>query len=190
MLKCCAACPGDRPSFSTLHHVFKSLHSTANDGQYITLDVDMNNAYYLISPRNSTIEASVLTDDCVPLMMDQIEVDTVEVTSPKTHHVLPLNNGYTNPSSQVTDQHTRTASYSYSETGFLPCITEEGEDVSDEDEMVGADEEEREKRDSGNDSASSHDDSGSRKLTKESDKDDSEENLVMDGKSPATIELL
>ncbi|CAI8014354.1 hypothetical protein GBAR_LOCUS8975 [Geodia barretti] len=39
MLKCCAAFPGDRPSFSTLHHVFRSLHTTANDGQYITLNI-------------------------------------------------------------------------------------------------------------------------------------------------------
>ena len=75
-------------------------------------------------------------------------------------------------------QHSQTASYS--ETGFLPCITEEGEDVSDNDEEAVGEEGKREasKRDSGNDSTFSHE---SGKEQKDSDRDDLEESLVAPG---------
>ena len=79
----------------------------------------------------------------------------------------------------MSNQHFRTASYSYSDAGALPCIAEEGEDVTDNDEEMTGEEEEERKRDSSNDSTYSHEDNG--KLAKLSDKDDSEESLIVAG---------
>ena len=99
-----------------------------------------------------------------------------------------FSNPLSSSSSGASGQHAKSASYSYSENGFLPCITEEGEDVSDnDDETTGAEDDDVEKRDSGNDSSFSHE---SRvKLAKESDRNDSEENLALGGNT-ATTELL
>ena len=173
MLKCCAAFPGDRPSFSTLHHVFRSLHTTANDGQYITLNVDPNSPYYLASPRNSMVIEPVslsVADDCTPLMGagESIEVEIVPTipTAPER---------FAAESTEIS--HFHSASYSYSDAGGLPCITEEGEDVDNEDEEEREDEE-GEKRDSSNDSTYSHESVKFRKL---SDKEDSEESLIASG---------
>ena len=57
---------------------------------------------------------------------------------------------------------TQPPSYGYGEAGFLPCITEEKEDDDEEDE-----------KDSGNDSIYSHESRS--KLTKELDREDSED---------------
>ena len=70
-----------------------------------------------------------------------------------------------------------TGSYGYSDTAFLPCITEEGEYALDDDDKMTEEEGRGNKRDSGNDSTFSTGSSG--KMTKE---DDSEENLFMTGK--------
>lgn len=173
MLKCCAAVPNDRPSFSTLHHVFKSLHATANDSQYITLNIDRAKSYYFASPRSSAvIETHIMADDFFTETQGPVEVAIV------TQHTTTGGSGYLPPA------HSRTASYTCSETTFLPRITEEGEDVSDNDEETTGVGEKIEVRDndSGNDSTFSHE---SRKHQKDSDRDDSEENLVM----PGTVEL-
>lgn len=171
MLKCCAAFPGDRPSFSTLHHVFRSLHTTANDGQYITLNVDPNSPYYLASPRSSiAIDPVSLStaDDCTPLVGAETE-KTIEVDVISPHPSAP----------ELTEiTHFHSASYSYSDAGALPCITEEGEDVDNEDEEEREEEEGGDKRDSSNDSTYSHE---SVKFTKLSDKEDSEESLIVAG---------
>lgn len=123
----------------------------------------------------------MLSDDCVPLD-DPLEADTAELINKQQHGGIYT----TNP---LPTQHLRQgSSYSYSESGFLPCITEEGEDVSDnDDETIGGEDDDGEKRDSGNDSTFSHE--SGRKLTKESDKDDSEENLIID-ENIVTVELL
>ena len=178
MLKCCAAFPGDRPGFSTLHHVFKSLHTTSSNGQYITLEVDPHSPYYLCSPRSSlNIDSPSLpvTDDRTPLV-DPEKAAAIEVTVIAPH----LGSGESFASDGgVSNQHFRTASYSYSDAGALPCIAEEGEDVTDNDEEMTGEEEEERKRDSSNDSTYSHEDNG--KLAKLSDKDDSEESLIVAG---------
>lgn len=177
MLKCCAAVPNDRPSFSTLHHVFKSLHATSNDSQYITLNIDRAKSYYFASPRSSAvIEMHILAED----FLETQGTDPVEVAIVTQHTT--SGGGY---STHLPPVHSRTASYTCSETTFLPCITEEGEDGSDnDDETMGVGEKiEVRDNDSGNDSTFSHE---SRKHHKDSDRDDSEENLVM----PGTVEIL
>ena len=180
MLKCCAAFPGDRPSFSTLHHVFRSLHTTANDGQYITLNVDLNSPYYLMSPRSSINEPASLSvaDDCTPLMSADGET-SIEIEILPTQ-IVPTER-FAAQSTEIA--HFHSASYSYSDAGGLPCITEEGEDVDNEDEEER--EEEGDKRDSSNDSTYSHDSVKFRKL---SDKEDSEESLIAAGVT--TIEFV
>ena len=154
MLKCCAAAPTNRPSFSTLHQVFKSLHTNSINGQYITLDIERTAPYYLISPRSSTTTESQ-TEDCVLLIEPlESEFDSVEV------EYMPRSEGedtanQSTPASQP-------SGYGYGEAGFLPCITEEKEDDDAEDE-----------KDSGNDSIYSHESRS--KLAKESDREDSED---------------
>ena len=194
MLKCCAATPSDRPSFSTLHHVFKSLHSTATNGQYITLNVDQTKSYYLTSPRSSTSESQDLTDDYALLMeptgMDSVEVATVQ------HHVLPHSSEAlvtSHPPPVVQHSHTASfSSYTHSENAFLPCIAEEGEDVSDNDEETGGEGEggdDRDvKRDSGNDSTFSQE-SGKVLEHKYTDREEPEDVSVLSDKMEA-ISLL
>ena len=104
-----------------------------------------------------------------PLGSDSIKIEIITPQAVSSHTT-----GGDYSAQPQTNQHSHTESYSYSENGFLPCITEEGEDVTDNDDEM--EDTEGDKRDSG---TFSHESGG--KMTKESDKDDSEENLIVAG---------
>ena len=193
MLKCCAAMPSDRPSFSTLHNVFRSLHTTtSNTAEYITLNIDSASPYYLTSPRSSTTESQIEVNDCA-LLVDSPSPKPTEIghSSHTTHY-------HSHPP-KVPVEHSRSASYTCSDSGFLPCIEEEKEEEEEEEEEEDSDtQEEQEKgnenRDSGNVSTSSHEslkeNNGYARENTSYNRENSDEAVEMDESNMDGMELI